>query len=86
MRLSPVFLDAARRGEAVFVVVKAKTKVSLPSPTGGVDQRKPPSWQARTGALERRKSGKKSRTWRLKKSRGHGVKPARPGLCYGQGQ
>jgi hypothetical protein len=40
MRLSLVFLNAARRGTAFFVIVEAKTKFSLPSPNGGVDQRK----------------------------------------------
>jgi hypothetical protein len=43
MRLSLVSLNAARRGAAFFVAVEAKTKVSLPSPNGSVDQRKSPS-------------------------------------------
>jgi len=50
MRLSLVFLNAARRGTAFFVTVEAKTKFSLPSPNGGVDQRKSPSWYARIGS------------------------------------
>jgi hypothetical protein len=48
MRLSPVFLNAARRGAAFFVAVEAKTK-ALASPNGGVDRRKSPGWHARIG-------------------------------------
>src|SRR5712692_4437881 len=54
MRLSLVFLNAARRGAAFFVAVEVKTKVSLPSPNGSVDQRKSPSCHARIGALVQR--------------------------------
>jgi hypothetical protein len=43
MLLSLVSLNAARRGAAFFVTIEAKTKASLPSPKGGVDQRKSPS-------------------------------------------
>jgi hypothetical protein len=50
MRLSLVFLNAARRGTAFFVIVEAKTKFSLPSPNGSVDQRKSPSCYARIGS------------------------------------
>jgi hypothetical protein len=50
MRLSLVFLNAARRGAAFFVIVEAKSKFSLPSPNGGVDQRKSPSCYARIGS------------------------------------
>jgi hypothetical protein len=49
MRLSPVSLSTARRGAAFVVAVEAKTKGSLPSPTGSVDQRKSPGWHARMG-------------------------------------
>jgi hypothetical protein len=55
MRLSLVSLNAARRGAAVFVVVAAWTKVSIPSPNDSVDQRKAPSRQSRIGALARRR-------------------------------
>jgi hypothetical protein len=54
MRLSLVFLNAARRGAAFFVAVEAKTKVPLPSPNGSVDQRKSRSWHARIGSLAQR--------------------------------
>jgi hypothetical protein len=50
MRLSLVFLDAARRGTAFFVIVEAKTKFPLPSPNGSVDQRKSPSRYPRIGS------------------------------------
>src|SRR3984893_10158042 len=50
MRLSLVFSNAARRGAAFFVIVEAKTKFSLPSPNGSVDQRKSPSCYTRIGA------------------------------------
>jgi hypothetical protein len=45
MRLSLVFLSAARRGAACFVAVK-QNQISLASLQGSVDQRKSPSWQA----------------------------------------
>jgi hypothetical protein len=60
MRLSPVFF-AARRGAAVFVVVEATIKISLPSQNLGVDQRKSPSWHARTDAGLARRGSKISR-------------------------
>jgi hypothetical protein len=53
MRLSPVSLNAARRGAAFFVAVEAKTKGSLASPYRSVDQRKSPSWHARIGSQSR---------------------------------
>jgi hypothetical protein len=43
MRLSLVSLNAAASWRGLFVVAEAKTKVSLASPNGGVDQRKSPS-------------------------------------------
>jgi hypothetical protein len=54
MRLSLVFFNAARSGAAFFVAVEAKSKISLASPNGGVDQRKSPGWHARIGSLVQR--------------------------------
>jgi hypothetical protein len=54
MRLSPVYLNAARSDATFLSAVEAKTKISLASPNGGVDQRKSPGWHARIGALVQR--------------------------------
>jgi hypothetical protein len=54
MLLSLDSLNAAHCGVKFFVTVEAKTKVSLPSPQGSVDQRKPPSWHARIFFPEQR--------------------------------
>jgi hypothetical protein len=58
--VSPLFFTAARRGAAFFVAVEAKTKISLPSPNGSVDQRKSPSWHARIGLLNQRRRRRSS--------------------------
>jgi hypothetical protein len=50
MGFSLAYLYAAHRGAAFFVAVEAKTKISLPSANGGVDQRKSPSWRAWMGS------------------------------------
>src|SRR5512140_2602403 len=70
MRLSLVYLNAARRG-AAFFAVEATIKISLPSPNRSVDQRKSSSWHARIGLLIQRRRGSIRKPAQL--SRGSGL-------------
>src|SRR5271168_3173356 len=47
MRLSLVSFNAARRGAGFLLLLKRRSKISLPSSNRSVDRRKSPSWHAR---------------------------------------